>query len=555
MSQAKPSEKQPASSPATAVETPPTSILGILSRLGPGLIIAGSIVGSGELIATTKTGAEAGFWLLWLIIVGCIIKVFVQVELGRDAIVRGKTTMSALSEVPGPSIKGHGNWLLWYYFLMFAAGIGQLGGIVGGVGQAMAISMPLTQQGREFNEYLRYKTDKAVAEKELQQAEKNSTDSAELAAKRARVAKDQAKLDSFGPDIEARSKYFWSDDRIWALIIAVATSVLLVVGRYGMIEGVSTALVAMFTLATVANVIMLQTTKDWGISFSDLFHGMSFRLPPPGEPGSKTALTTALKTFGIIGVGASELLAYPYFCVEKGYARFTGPRDDNESWGARARGWMNVMRWDAWCSMVVYTVATIAFYLLGAAVLGRSGLIPEDSDLMRTLNVMYEPVFGQWAEVLFLVGAFAVLYSTYFVANAAHSRVLTDALQTVGVLSRADKTRRLSITILSGALPFVCLGVYFLAYFFGSNITQLVLVSGMMQALMLPMIAGAALYFRYNLSDRRVTPGVLWDIFLWISSVGMLCTAGALIYLEVQKAMPKKAAPAVVEPAKTDGKP
>ena len=48
-------------------ETPPTAIGGMLRRLGHGLIVAGSIVGSGELIATTKTGAEAGFWLLWLI--------------------------------------------------------------------------------------------------------------------------------------------------------------------------------------------------------------------------------------------------------------------------------------------------------------------------------------------------------------------------------------------------------------------------------------------------------------------------------------------------------
>jgi hypothetical protein len=34
-------------------EAPPTSLLGTLRHLGPGLIIAGSIVGSGELIATT----------------------------------------------------------------------------------------------------------------------------------------------------------------------------------------------------------------------------------------------------------------------------------------------------------------------------------------------------------------------------------------------------------------------------------------------------------------------------------------------------------------------
>jgi Mn2+/Fe2+ NRAMP family transporter len=549
MSQAKPpSAPAPDASKATTVETPPTSILGILSRLGPGLIIAGSIVGSGELIGTTKTGAEAGFWLLWLIIIGCIIKVFVQVELGRDAIVRGQTTMSALSEVPGPSIKGHGNWLLWYYFVMFAFSIGQLGGIVGGVGQAMAISMPLTQQGRDFNEYLRFKTDKAVAEKELQQAEKNPAEASDLPAKRARLERDLERLSKFGPDFEAKSKYFWSDDRIWALLIAIATSILLVVGRYGMIEGVTTALVAMFTLATVLNVIMLQTTKDWGISATDILHGLSFRLPPPSEPGYKTALMTALKTFGIIGVGANELLAYPYFCVEKGYARFTGHRDESESWGQRARGWMNVMRWDAWCSMVVYTTATIAFYLLGAAVLGRSGLIPEDSDLMRTLNVMYEPVFGQWAEILFLVGAFAVLYSTYFVANAGHSRVLTDALQAVGVVSRADKTRRLSIVLICGILPFVCLGVYYLAYFFNTSIAQLVLVSGMMQALMLPMISGAALYFRYKLSDRRVTPGKVWDVFLWISTLGMFVAAGVLMYIEVNKAMKPKPPTPVVKP-------
>src|SRR6476660_8987209 len=174
---------QPPTKPPLEIEEPPIDVMGIVARLGPGLIIAGSIVGSGELIGTTKTGAEAGFWLLWLIIIGCVIKVFVQVELGRDAIVRGKTTMAALSEVPGPAIKGHGNWLLWYYFLMFAAGIGQLGGIVGGVGQAMAISMPLTRNGREFNEYLRYKTDKAVIKKELALAEQKPTDATDLSAK------------------------------------------------------------------------------------------------------------------------------------------------------------------------------------------------------------------------------------------------------------------------------------------------------------------------------------------------------------------------------------
>ena len=123
------------------VMAPPRTILGILRQLGPGLIIAGSIVGSGELIATTKTGAQAGFWLLWLIIIGCVIKVFVQVEFGRHAISSGETTMSALNEVPGP--RWRVNWILWYWLVMFVVSLAQLGGIVNGIGQSLAMNLPI----------------------------------------------------------------------------------------------------------------------------------------------------------------------------------------------------------------------------------------------------------------------------------------------------------------------------------------------------------------------------------------------------------------------------
>jgi manganese transport protein len=69
---------------------PPTSIFAILRQIGPGLIIAANIVGSGELIMTTKTGAQAGISLLWLILAGCVVKVFVQLEFGRFAISHGR---------------------------------------------------------------------------------------------------------------------------------------------------------------------------------------------------------------------------------------------------------------------------------------------------------------------------------------------------------------------------------------------------------------------------------------------------------------------------------
>jgi Mn2+/Fe2+ NRAMP family transporter len=196
--------------------------------------------------------------------------------------------------------------------------------------------------------------------------------------------------------------------------------------------------------------------------------------------------------------------------------------------------------------MVIYTTATLAFYLLGAAILGRVGLNPGGFELVRTLTAMYEPVFGSWAPLLFLVGAFAVLYSTFFVANAGHARVLADVarVMNLGVKSDADKKR--VVVWLSGILPFICLAIYIAM---PNEPQQLVLISGMVQALMLPMLAFAALYFRYARGDDRVRPSKLWDVFLWVSSAGMLFAAGCLIYKSTNDYLQKQRAAQPVKSA------
>src|SRR5690606_9310777 len=114
---------------------------------------------------------------------------------------------------------------------------------------------------------------------------------------------------------------------------------------------------------------------------------------------------------------------YPYWCLEKGYARWTGPREESPAWAQRARGWLAVMRLDAWVSMVIYTISTLAFFLLGAAVLHRhtagAGLPNTVGAMLDMLARMYEPVLGATGARWFLViGALAVLYSTLFAATA-----------------------------------------------------------------------------------------------------------------------------------------
>ena len=84
---------------AEAVEAPPTSVAATFSRIGPGMVLAASIVGSGELIATTTLGAQSGFLLLWIILLSCAIKPVVQAELGRYTIATGHTGLEGFDSL------------------------------------------------------------------------------------------------------------------------------------------------------------------------------------------------------------------------------------------------------------------------------------------------------------------------------------------------------------------------------------------------------------------------------------------------------------------------
>jgi hypothetical protein len=280
----------------------------------------------------------------------------------------------------------------------------------------------------------------------------------------------------------------------------------------------------------MGNVLALQSTEHWRISAADLWEG--FRLGFPAAHEGLSPLATALATFGIIGVGATELIAYPYWCIEKGYARFTGPRNDSPAWAQRARGWMRVMHWDAALSMVVYTLATTAFYLMGAAVLHREGLDPSGMRMVSTLMQAYVPVFGEYARWLFLLGAFAVLYSTFLVAIAGHALTYSDGLRVFGLLSPSNQRGyEWSVQVLRIGLPLACLVIFVT----GADPVALISLAGAMQATMLPMIGAAALYLRWTAVDARLQPHRLWDAALVVSCLGLLVAGGWGVVEQVQK--------------------
>ena len=467
-----------------ATEEPPRTFGGALVRIGPGLILAGAIVGTGELIATTHLGAQVGFTLLWLVILSCFIKVFVQIELGRYAISSGETTLRTLRNLPKVGVL-----FIWWWLIMITVTQTQVGAMVGGVGQAIHLAVS--------------GGDTAVSVSSAEEAEEQSAD-------------DEPGLLQGRPELP------------WAVVTAVVTAVLVGFGSYRIVQYVITSLVIVFTLMTVACLGLLWFT-DRAFGWQEISSGLTFQLPE--------AFMAAFAMIGVTGVGATELISYPYWCIEKGYARNTGPRSELPDWERRASGWMRVMRVDAWVSLVVYTTSTIAFYLLGAAVLfgdtKGQGLPKTVAGMLETLSGMYEPVLGPSGALWFIViGAFATLYSTLFAAVAGTSRMLTDFLWINGFIQlKTERDRLRWVRGLGGCLPFLSLALFILI----ADPTLMVIIGGFIQAVTLPLIGAAALFLRYRRTDHRITPGVVWDIFLWLSVIVLLVAALYGVYTQIDK--------------------
>jgi Mn2+/Fe2+ NRAMP family transporter len=420
------------------------------------MILAASIVGSGELIATTTLGAQVGYAALWVILLSCVIKPVVQALLGRYTIATGETGLAGFNRLPGPRWKV--SWVVWAWALLVTMSLFQVGAMFGGVSQVMNQLIPAVPVS------------------------------------------------------------------LWVLLFLALTLALLLGGGYERIERLAMLKVALFTMVTFLCALLLVRMPQY-FSWTELWEGLKLRLPGEG-------LATAVAVFGITGVGATELFMYPYWCVEKGYARMTGRRDGSVAWLRRARGWIRVMHVDIFASMLIYTVATAAFYLLGAGILHGMGKVPAAQDMIPVLSNIYTETLGGWAVWLFYVGAIATLYGTIFAATAAHSRLFADMVRLMGFFRADDYAARLRWR--RRFVWFLTVVPVTLFWIFQSPV-KMVVAGGVAQAMMLPVIGVGALYLRHRHLPRQAAPPARTTVALWAATAVMAAFAGYYLVMTARQ--------------------
>ncbi|MGC9326550.1 MAG: Nramp family divalent metal transporter, partial [Candidatus Hinthialibacter sp.] len=300
---------------------------------------------------------------------------------------------------------------------------------------------------------------------------------------------------------------------LWILLIALAIGLILSRGGYNVVEKIAALLNFIFVTTIFYCVFALQGTP-YSFTLSDLWSGFRFQLP-------REMTGLALAAFGITGIAAGEITVYTYWCLEKGYAHWTGIKDGSPEWYKRARGWIRVMTTDAVASMIVYTLTTAAFYILGACILRSQETLTDGNEFIYQLSAIFTDLLGEQARWIFMLCSFAVLFSTIFANTAGFSRLWTDFFGLCRWIDwKNEKQRRRSISLTALFFPFICGGVYFVF----QKPLLLVVFMGICNALFLIVVAYQTLVFRYSYADEQLKPSWFYDAALWISllSIGFL---------------------------------
>ncbi|MBX7169049.1 MAG: Nramp family divalent metal transporter [Pirellulales bacterium] len=229
---------QSTSEPSQTGQRPPSSLSGLLAAVGPGIVVTGSVIGSGELINTPIQAARFGFVLLWAVMLSCVLKYFLQVEIGRHALVHNRTPFDALNALPGPKWRGT-SWIGPIF-------------VAGSVLTAASLVGILRASAGMFHELW-----------PLPVAAGRSVD-------------------------------------LWCGIVFAAAFALLWRGTYQRIEMIVTILVGGFSLSVVVGLLLIQGT-EYRISPRELFSGLTFSLGEQNRAGAAIAVVSLMGALGATG--------------------------------------------------------------------------------------------------------------------------------------------------------------------------------------------------------------------------------------------------------------
>ncbi len=359
------------------IKLPPRTWLGVLGAIGPGIVVIGSVMGSGELINTPKQAAKFGFVLLWVVIISCVIKYFLQIEIGRHTLAHDRTPLESFNSLPFPRFRGT-SWLgLIFVFSTIPTSLA-FAGILGATAGLMDALMPLSANDR-------------------------------------------------------------NSEIIWMVILSFVVLAILWRDVYLEMEKLVTFLVLGFSISVVVAMCLIQRT-EYQITGDQVMSGLTFSLGDNTLAASFAVISLMgalgatsnelfMYPYWILEKGYTKFVGSP---KSKGWTERT------RGWIRIMQ--IDVGVCTALTTVITAAYFLIGASVLHAMVADGTVDL-EESDIVDQLAAMFTETYGGWSRIVFLIGAFCTLFSTMIVGIAAFGRMWGDTLTSLKVIPANDPAK------------------------------------------------------------------------------------------------------------------
>lgn len=408
-------------------------MLSNLKKLGPGLLFAGAAIGVSHLVQSTRAGADFGFGLIWVLLLVNLFK-YPFFRFGPQyAIATGESLIDGYKRL--------GKWVLVIYFLLTLATM-------------FTIQTAVTIVTASLTSFVIYEFQSIIL-----------------------------------------GGLEFTSVQIWTIIILLISSIVLIFGRYKLLDKLMKVIILTLTIFTVVSVFSSGFNSETPINFSQIFPKQSqwafliaFMgwMPAPLDISIWHSVWSLEKQKNVKSVDVKSSI----FDFNIGYA--------------------------------TTIILGLGFLTLGALVIYNSGEVLQTSaaGFSSQLIEMYTSSLGNWAYLIIGIAAITTMFSTTLTTLDGSPRVLE---RTTTLLS--DYKIKKSYKFWLGILLFGTLCIFF---FLSYNLGKLVEIATILSFLTAPFYAIA----NYKLmSSKHVPkayqPKLIVHILSWL---GILFLAGFSIW-------------------------
>ena len=431
---------------------------------GPGAVMVGLSIGSGEMVLWPWITARFGADMAWAAVLGIFVQMWVNFEIGRWVISTGESALTGFSRVTTK--------VIWIFMLMMFV-LAWLPGWARATGVSLRhLFFGIEKVGADWMWCVPvYLLIFCLL---------------------------------FGP----KRIYSTIEKIIGALVMFIVLSMIVVAFRIGTWSD------AAELGGGVLNFGRITTTEDFSFmrffgafvfvgagGFGQVFYSYYLRDKGIGMGKQIPQLTSALRDSGEV----TQQTGYIFPDTEENKRRF--------------RDWYLYIKLDNFLYFFLLNVFMTMLFMFGAlVVLYRQGIVPSSSTLIWDLSLVLESTMGMFGQYLFLLVAVCAMFSTQLAVADGSYRMWTDMLHTTVSATRKLSESQLYFRLACFFMPigvftvwlFDTLAVGVLDFFFISAA-----INGTAMAIWVPMI----LYMNLKYLPKSAKPGILNIVMVGIASL------------------------------------